>query len=65
METAKIIIAIIGGIVGGFLSSKINFLLLSRRDRWVYSKLRVKFWRISWWIGGFILFSGIIFYFWK
>jgi hypothetical protein len=61
----RVIIAMIIGIIGAFLSSKINFLLLSRRDKWVYSKFRVALWKISWWIGGFILFAGLTLYFWK
>lgn len=61
----KLVIAIILGFIGGILSSKLNYLLLSRKDKWVHSKLKVSFWQISWFIGGFVLFFGLIFYFWK
>jgi len=59
----KIAILIFVGLVGGFLSSYIQGLFISRRDKWRYSKFAIFLWKLSWWVGGFIFFSGLTYYF--
>jgi len=59
----KVAILIIVGIMGGFLSSGIQSLFISRRDKWRNSKFAIFLWKLSWWVGGFIIFSGLTYFF--
>lgn len=55
----KLFIAVIIGIVIGFISSGIQSSFISKRDRNRNSDFKIKLWKISWWIGGFIVGLGI------
>jgi hypothetical protein len=54
-----IIIAIIIGIISGFVSMGIQSLFISRRDQYHNSGFAISLWKLSWWIGGFIMGLGI------
>jgi uncharacterized membrane protein YeaQ/YmgE (transglycosylase-associated protein family) len=54
----KEIIAIILGIIGAFVFSWFQSLFISRRDQYRNSSFMLTLWKISWWIGGFIVCCG-------
>jgi hypothetical protein len=54
----KIAICIIAGIVSGFIFSGVQSLFITRRDRYKNSSFSIALWKISWWIGGFIIGAG-------
>lgn len=60
MKTALVLLV---GLVGAFLSFYAQSLFVSRRDKWRNSKFAIFLWKLSWWVGGFIFFSGLTYYF--
>jgi hypothetical protein len=63
MKTA---ICVTVGIILGFISSGIQSLFISRRDRYKNSSFTITLWKISWWVGGFIVGVGLTYkYFFK
>ena len=59
----NILILIVVGIISGFISAFFQSLFVSRRDKWRNSKFAIFLWKVGWWIGGFVIFSGLTYYF--
>jgi hypothetical protein len=52
-------LAILIGIVGGFVNTGIRSLLVSRRDQYRNSNFMITVWKIGWWIVGFFVSAGL------
>jgi hypothetical protein len=55
----EIAICVVVGVISGFISSGIQSLFISRRDEFRNSGFAITLWKISWWIGGFIVGIGL------
>jgi hypothetical protein len=55
----KLILAIIIGIVAGFLVMGLESLFISRSDEYRNSGFTVFLWKVGWWIFGFLVGSGM------
>jgi hypothetical protein len=54
----KVYIAIFIGRLAGFISMGVQSLFVSRRDQYHNSGFAIFLWKLSWWIGGFIMGAG-------
>jgi uncharacterized membrane protein len=57
------ILAIIFGLFSGFISLGIQSLFISKRDQYHNANFTTFLWKLSLWIGGFIIGAGL-FYRW-
>ncbi|MGD9492849.1 MAG: hypothetical protein AB7V36_05800 [Bacteroidales bacterium] len=59
----NVFLLIVVGIVGAFLASFTGSLFVSRSDKWRNSRFQIFLWKLGWWLGGFVFFSGLTYYF--
>ncbi len=59
----KVIVPILCGVVGGFISMWLQSAFISRRDQYVNSTFAIKLKKLGWWFVGFVLGCGFGNYF--